>query len=206
MKNWRTFRGLSRLAALGLVLGLIVALGAPQATAGQRAAGKTLIIALDQSDMKTLDVSRQFEFAAAFICLNTYDSLLKPKSPAELTIVRPRPRHLVEHLQGRQGVHVQAPAEREVRERESLHGGGRPVHLHPTQELEGQRQLADGSAEGGPGRRPAHGEDDPERVHMATGWRSSPVRTGGSSTRSSRRSTGQATRRRRTRTTRRRSG
>ena len=85
---WR-FRTLSRFAAVALVLALTGALGVSQATAGQRAAGKTLIIAMDQADMKTLDVSRQFEFAAAFICLNTYDYLLRSKSPAELTTYTP---------------------------------------------------------------------------------------------------------------------
>jgi peptide/nickel transport system substrate-binding protein len=85
---WRS-RTLSRFAAVMLVLALTGALGVSQATAGQRAAGKTLIIAMDQADMKTLDVSRQFEFAAAFICLNTYDYLLRSKSPAELATYTP---------------------------------------------------------------------------------------------------------------------
>jgi peptide/nickel transport system substrate-binding protein len=85
MKTMGKFRTRSWIAVAALIAGLTVVLSVSQAAAGQRAAGKTLIIALDQSDMKTLDVSRQFEFAAAFICLNTYDSLLKPKSPAELT-------------------------------------------------------------------------------------------------------------------------
>jgi len=80
MKTLRRFRALSWLAVVALSLGLTVALGVSPAAAGQ-AAGKTLIIALDQSDVKTLDVSRQFEFAAAFICLNAYDSLLSVKGP-----------------------------------------------------------------------------------------------------------------------------
>jgi len=75
MKTPRSSCKFSWLVVLSLALGLTVALGVSPAAAGQ-AAGKTLIIALDQSDVKTLDVSRQFEFAAAFICLNTYDSLL----------------------------------------------------------------------------------------------------------------------------------
>jgi peptide/nickel transport system substrate-binding protein len=74
---------------VALVLALAGILGVSQASAGQRATGKTLIIAMDQADMKTLDVSRQFEFAAAFICLNTYDYLLRSKSPAELTTYTP---------------------------------------------------------------------------------------------------------------------
>ncbi|MEI8189062.1 MAG: ABC transporter substrate-binding protein [candidate division NC10 bacterium] len=89
MKTLWRFRTLSRFAAVVLVLAFTGALGVSQATAGQRAAGKTLIIAMDQADMKTLDVSRQFEFAAAFICLNTYDYLIRSKSPAELTTYTP---------------------------------------------------------------------------------------------------------------------
>jgi peptide/nickel transport system substrate-binding protein len=89
MKTLWRFRTISRFAAVMLVLALTGALGVTQAGAGQRAAGKTLIIAMDQADMKTLDVSRQFEFAAAFICLNTYDYLLRLKSPAELTTYTP---------------------------------------------------------------------------------------------------------------------
>jgi len=89
MKMQRGFRTLSGLTAVVLVLALVGALGVSQAVAGQRTGGKTLIIAMDQADMKTLDVSRQFEFAAAFICLNTYDYLLRPKSPAELTTYTP---------------------------------------------------------------------------------------------------------------------
>ncbi len=88
MKTLRRFRTLSWLLAAALILGLTVALGVSPAAAGQ-AAGKTLIISLDQSDVKTLDVSRQFEFAAAFICLNTYDSLLLVKGPEDLTTYVP---------------------------------------------------------------------------------------------------------------------
>ncbi len=88
MKTLRRFRALSWLAVVALSLGLTVALGVSPAAAGQ-AAGKTLIIALDQSDVKTLDVSRQFEFAAAFICLNAYDSLLSVKGPEDLTTYVP---------------------------------------------------------------------------------------------------------------------
>jgi peptide/nickel transport system substrate-binding protein len=74
------------LAILALTAG--TGWGVAPAIAGQ-ATGKTLIIDLDQADMKTLDVSRQFEFAAAFICLNTYDSLIMPKSPNELNTYVP---------------------------------------------------------------------------------------------------------------------
>jgi len=89
MKMLRGPSWYSWLAVVTLILALTGALGVSQATAGQRAAGKTLIIAMDQADMKTLDVSRQFEFAAAFICLNTYDYLLRSKSPSELTTYTP---------------------------------------------------------------------------------------------------------------------
>ncbi len=82
----RGFCTLLLLTAIALTLG--TGWGVAPAAAGQ-AAGKTLIIALDQADMKTLDPSRQFEFAAAFICLNTYDSLLLSKSPTELTTYTP---------------------------------------------------------------------------------------------------------------------
>ena len=88
MRTLKRFRTLSWLVVVALTVGLTVALGVSPAAAGQ-AAGKTLIIALDQSDMKTLDVSRQSEFAAAFICLNTYDSLLMPKSPTDLNTYVP---------------------------------------------------------------------------------------------------------------------
>ncbi len=71
-----------------LVLSLFLMLGGSPATAGQPA-GKTLIIALEQSDVKTLDPAREFEFAAAFIVLNSYDTLVAHKSPSELTTFVP---------------------------------------------------------------------------------------------------------------------
>jgi peptide/nickel transport system substrate-binding protein len=89
MKTLRSPRLFPWLAVVALTLAFTGALGLSPAMAGQRAAGKTLNIAMDQADMKTLDVSRQFEFAAAFICLNTYDYLLRSKSPAELTTYTP---------------------------------------------------------------------------------------------------------------------
>jgi hypothetical protein len=157
MKTLRRFHTLSWLAIVALILGLTAALGVSQAAAGQ-AAGKTLIIALDQSDMKTLDVSRQFEFAAAFICLNTYDSLLMPKSPADLNTYVPA--LATSWSVSNDG--KEYTAEREVRERESLHCGGHQIHLHPAQKPEGKCELADGPPQGGPGRRPVHREDDHE--------------------------------------------
>jgi peptide/nickel transport system substrate-binding protein len=89
MKMLRKFRTLSWLAAAALALALTGALDAPPAEAGQAAAGKTLIIALDQSDVKTLDPGREFEFAAAFVVLNSYDTLVGHKSPTELTTFVP---------------------------------------------------------------------------------------------------------------------
>jgi peptide/nickel transport system substrate-binding protein len=89
MNILRTCRTFARCAGMVLVVALLGALGVSQAAAAQRSAGKTLIIALDQADIKTLDPARQFEFAATFICLNTYDNLLIPKSPTELNTYVP---------------------------------------------------------------------------------------------------------------------
>ncbi len=70
-----------------LALAALAVAGASQPATGQtgQQAGKSLIIALDQSDMKSLDPGRQFEFAAAFINLNSYDTLVAQKSATELT-------------------------------------------------------------------------------------------------------------------------
>ncbi len=46
---------------------------------------QTLIMADDQSDVKTLDPGREFEFAAAFVDLNAYDTLVVPKSATDFT-------------------------------------------------------------------------------------------------------------------------
>ena len=89
MRMLRKFRTLSWLAVAALALVLTGALDVPQAAAGQATAGKTLIIALDQSDVKTLDPGREFEFAAAFVVLNSYDTLVGHKSPTELTTFVP---------------------------------------------------------------------------------------------------------------------
>ena len=120
---------------------------------GQPAAGKTLIMALDQSDVKTLDPGREFEFGAAFVCLNTYDTLVAHKSPKELNTFVPVPGHRVEGHPGRQGVHLQAPAEREARQRQPLHRRGREVQPDPAEDPEGQPRLDDGPPQGGRGRR-----------------------------------------------------
>src|SRR5581483_7233904 len=64
---------------------------APAAAAASSggAAGPTLIMGYDQSDVKTLDPGREFEFAAAFVDLNTYDTLVVPKGPDDLTTFVP---------------------------------------------------------------------------------------------------------------------
>jgi peptide/nickel transport system substrate-binding protein len=45
----------------------------------------TLLMADDQSDVKTLDPGREFEFAAAFVDLNSYDTLVVPKSATDFS-------------------------------------------------------------------------------------------------------------------------
>ncbi len=74
-----------------LAFGLAIpgAFGVSGAVAGQPAGGKTLVMAMDQSDMKTLDPGRQFEFAGEFINLNCYDTLVAHKSPTDLTTFVP---------------------------------------------------------------------------------------------------------------------
>jgi peptide/nickel transport system substrate-binding protein len=54
------------------------------AAAAPAGANQNLIIAIDQSDVKTLDPAREFEFAAAFIDLNVYDTLITQKGPDDL--------------------------------------------------------------------------------------------------------------------------
>src|SRR6266542_3232760 len=58
---------------------------APAAAPAAAGANQNLIIAIDQSDVRTLDPAREFEFAAAFIDLNVYDTLITQKGPDELT-------------------------------------------------------------------------------------------------------------------------
>ncbi len=63
---------------------------APAATAAPAAGGnQNLVIALDQADVKTIDPAREFEFAAAFIVLNTYDPLVTHKSADDLNTFVP---------------------------------------------------------------------------------------------------------------------
>jgi peptide/nickel transport system substrate-binding protein len=54
--------------------------GGPGGALAAPGGGQTLIMADDQSDVKTLDPGREFEFAAAFVDLNAYDTLVVPKS------------------------------------------------------------------------------------------------------------------------------
>src|SRR5207248_8458897 len=62
---------------------------APAVTNAGATANQNLIIAIDQSDVKTLDPAREFEFAAAFIDLNVYDTLITQKGPDDLTTYVP---------------------------------------------------------------------------------------------------------------------
>ncbi len=62
---------------------------APAAAPAAAGANQNLIIAIDQSDVRTLDPAREFEFAAAFIDLNVYDTLITQKGPDDLTTYVP---------------------------------------------------------------------------------------------------------------------
>ena len=59
------------------------------APAAATAGNQNLIIAIDQSDVRTLDPAREFEFAAAFVDLNVYDTLITQKGPDDLTTFVP---------------------------------------------------------------------------------------------------------------------
>src|SRR5438128_5894107 len=65
------------------------AAAAKPTSAPAAAGGGNLIIAIDQSDVKTLDPAREFEFAAAFIDLNAYDTLITQKGPDDLNTYVP---------------------------------------------------------------------------------------------------------------------
>ena len=65
------------------------AAAAKPTSAPAAAGGGNLIIAIDQSDVKTLDPAREFEFAAAFIDLNAYDTLITQKGPDDLNTFVP---------------------------------------------------------------------------------------------------------------------
>ena len=151
------------LAVLALSLGALIGGTSPSALA-QPAGGKTLIMALDQSDVRTLDPGREFEFGAAFVCLNVVRHAGRPQEPQGAEHLRAGAGDRVEGLRGRQGVHVQAPAERQARERQPVHRRGREVQPDAAQEPQGQPRLDDGPPQGGHRRRPDDGEDGPQRV------------------------------------------
>lgn len=70
------------------VLVFLVFAGLPPGGSGAFAApggNQSLIMADDQSDVKTLDPGREFEFAAAFVDLNSYDTLVVPKSATDFS-------------------------------------------------------------------------------------------------------------------------
>jgi peptide/nickel transport system substrate-binding protein len=65
------------------------AAAAKPTTAPAAGGNQNLIIALDQADVKTLDPAREFEFQAAFIVLNTYDTLIAQKGADDLNTFVP---------------------------------------------------------------------------------------------------------------------
>ena len=71
-------------ALICLVFACLPAGGPAGAFAGP-GGGQSLIMADDQSDVKTLDPDREFEFAAAFVDLNAYDTLVVPKSAQDFS-------------------------------------------------------------------------------------------------------------------------
>ena len=110
MRHITSFRPLHRaaLASIGVVLVVGCSAPAPQATqpgqptqaaaaapakpttapaapAVAATGNQNLIIAIDQSDVRTLDPAREFEFAAAFVDLNVYDTLITQKGPDQLS-------------------------------------------------------------------------------------------------------------------------
>jgi peptide/nickel transport system substrate-binding protein len=88
-RSGRSFRTFGWPLGMAGALALFVSYGVPGVATSQPAAGKTLITALDQSDAKTLDPAREFEFAPAFVVLNCYDTLIAHKSPKELNTFVP---------------------------------------------------------------------------------------------------------------------
>jgi len=75
-------------AVLALVTLTVVAASSPamgQATGGD----KTLIMAIDQSEAKTLDPARGFEFMSFFVDGNTYDTLIAHKGANDLNTFVP---------------------------------------------------------------------------------------------------------------------
>jgi len=70
-------RGLATAAAAATLAVPTAALPTVTRAAPSRQQLPTLVMALDQSDVRTLDPAREFEFAAAFIDLNCYDTLVQ---------------------------------------------------------------------------------------------------------------------------------
>src|SRR5262249_57152667 len=68
---------------ISLVIALVTltVIAASQAVTGQTAGGdKALIMAVDQSEAKTFDPARGFEFMSFLVDLNTYEPLVAQKS------------------------------------------------------------------------------------------------------------------------------
>jgi peptide/nickel transport system substrate-binding protein len=80
---------MQRALPLAVLVFVLLGGGLTPVAIAQTPPGKTLIMALEQSDVKTLDPGREFEFGAAFVCLNTYDTLVQQKSPKELNTFVP---------------------------------------------------------------------------------------------------------------------
>jgi peptide/nickel transport system substrate-binding protein len=77
---------------ISLVIGLVTltVIAASQAVTGQTAGGdKALIMAVDQSEAKTFDPARGFEFMSFLVDLNTYEPLVAQKSPQDLSTLVP---------------------------------------------------------------------------------------------------------------------
>ena len=78
-----------RISFILVLVTLTVGAAALSAT-GQTAGGdKTLVMALDQSEAKTLDPGRGFEFMSFFVDSNTYDTLLTQKGANDLNTFVP---------------------------------------------------------------------------------------------------------------------
>jgi peptide/nickel transport system substrate-binding protein len=79
-----TVRPLKWLFVLVFLVFASLPAGGPGAFAAP-GSNQSLIMADDQSDVKTLDPGREFEFAAAFVDLNSYDTLVVPKSATDFS-------------------------------------------------------------------------------------------------------------------------
>ena len=79
----------SRISVILAFVTLTVVAAALPATGQTTGSDKTLIMALDQSESKTLDPGRGFEFMSFFIDSNTYDQLLAHKGSNDLNTFVP---------------------------------------------------------------------------------------------------------------------